>query len=227
MSSDSSLTTRTYLNLTCGTIRLDCAFDRCCTVNHPQGWPKFISNAFVTTPDMSSLVQVYLGPFSTQTTLANGALAHCSASGLPSDILLPTGNKVTANVETLYPFSDTVTTTLTANRAFTYQVRIPSWVSHGTIAVNGGVPKPVAPENGLHSVRVGAGTTKLVLNLPADITLGEFSSSRRLKRTSDGRVGRVAPARLHRRASRAAALRLRHPAEHEGPHSEFSAASGS
>lgn len=40
-------------------------------MNHPQGWPKFISNSFVTTPDGESLVQVYLGPFSTKTTLNN------------------------------------------------------------------------------------------------------------------------------------------------------------
>lgn len=45
---------------------------RCCTVNYPQGWPKFVSNAFVTTPDSKSLVHVYLGPFSTNTILANG-----------------------------------------------------------------------------------------------------------------------------------------------------------
>lgn len=40
-------------------------------MNFPQGWPKFISNAFVVTPDKASLVHVYLGPFSTTTTLAN------------------------------------------------------------------------------------------------------------------------------------------------------------
>jgi hypothetical protein len=86
----------------------------------------------------------------------------------------PLGNKVTADVDTLYPFSDTLTTTLTAVRAFTYQVRIPSWVSNGTISVNGGAAEAVSPTNGLHSVSVGAGTTKLVLNLPSDITIGKL-----------------------------------------------------
>lgn len=46
----------------------------CCTVNHPQGWPKFISNAFVATADQKSLVHVYLGPYSVNTTLAHGKL---------------------------------------------------------------------------------------------------------------------------------------------------------
>lgn len=45
---------------------------QCCTVNHPQGWPKFISNAFVATQDWSSLIHVYLGPFSMKTVLAEG-----------------------------------------------------------------------------------------------------------------------------------------------------------
>ncbi|KAJ7051145.1 hypothetical protein C8F01DRAFT_1212766 [Mycena amicta] len=123
----------------------------CCTVNHPQGWPKFITNAFVTTPDMSSLVHVYLGPFSTSVTLVNG-------------------NTVTANVATLYPFSDTLTTTITAKAAFTYQVRIPSWVVNGNIAINGAAAKALAPVNGLQAVTVAAGTTTFVLNLPAAIT---------------------------------------------------------
>ncbi|KAF7340226.1 hypothetical protein MVEN_01941300 [Mycena venus] len=123
----------------------------CCTVNHPQGWPKFITNAFVTTPDNLSLVHLYLGPFSTSVTLGSG-------------------NAVTANVATLYPFSDTVTTTITAKATFTYFVRIPSWVVGGTIAINGAAAKALAPVNGLQSVTVSAGTTTFVLQLPAPIT---------------------------------------------------------
>ncbi|TFK52036.1 hypothetical protein OE88DRAFT_1799237, partial [Heliocybe sulcata] len=123
----------------------------CCTVNHPQGWPKFVANAFVTTPDKQSLVHVYLGPFSTNTTLAND-------------------NAVTVNVDTLYPFGDSLTTTVTATKPFSYYVRIPSWVTNGTIAVDGGEAQNVAPENGLHAVQVEAGTTKFTLELPADIT---------------------------------------------------------
>ncbi|KZV87063.1 hypothetical protein EXIGLDRAFT_724132 [Exidia glandulosa HHB12029] len=114
-------------------------------------WPKFITNSFVVTPDNKSLVQVYLGPFSTSTTLAGN-------------------NAVTVTVDTQYPFSDTVKTTVKAAQAFTYLVRIPSWVVGGTIAVNGAKATAVAPSNGLHAVNIAAGTTSLVLNLPAPIT---------------------------------------------------------
>ncbi|THH15834.1 hypothetical protein EW146_g4704 [Bondarzewia mesenterica] len=109
----------------------------CCTVNHPQGWPKFITNSFVTTPDQKSLAQVYLGPFSTKATLADG-------------------NTVSASVETLYPFGDTLATTITATKTF-YVLR----------------PNPelaLSPKNGLQAVQAHAGTTKFVLNLPAEIT---------------------------------------------------------
>ncbi|KAF7306291.1 hypothetical protein MIND_00420100 [Mycena indigotica] len=70
----------------------------------------------------------------------------------------------------LYPFSDTLTTTITAKSAFTYQVRIPGWVVNGTIAINGAPAKPLAPVNGLQAVAANSGTTTFVLNLPAVIT---------------------------------------------------------
>jgi hypothetical protein len=81
-------------------------------------------------------------------------------------------NNVTVNVDTLYPFSDTLQTTITATKAFTYYVRIPSWVSQGTIAINGGKATAVSPSNGLQAVSVSSGTTTFVLNLPAQITTG-------------------------------------------------------
>lgn len=125
----------------------------CCTVNHPQGWPKFVTNSFVTTPDGESLVHVYLGPFSTSQTLSNGS------------------NPVSVSVDTLYPFSDTLTTTINAEKAFTYYVRVPSWVTNGTISMNGGEATALSPSNGLQAVKASAGTTQFVLDLPADITI--------------------------------------------------------
>ncbi|RPD76324.1 hypothetical protein L226DRAFT_533439 [Lentinus tigrinus ALCF2SS1-7] len=126
----------------------------CCTVNHPQGWPKFVSNAFVVTSDQSSLVHVYLGPYSVNTTLSDN-------------------NHVAVTVDTLYPFSDTLTTTVTADKPFTYYIRIPSWTSNGTVSVNDSAVQAVSPSNGLQSVAVAAGTTKITLNLPAEITTEE------------------------------------------------------
>lgn len=77
------------------------------------------------------------------------------------------------SVDTIYPFSDTLTTTITADKPFTYYVRIPSWANNGTIAINGEEPRAVQPTDGLQSVSVQAGTTKFTLNLPAEITIGQ------------------------------------------------------
>ncbi|KAK7433994.1 hypothetical protein VKT23_020458, partial [Stygiomarasmius scandens] len=76
--------------------------------------------------------------------------------------------------DTTYPFSDTLTTTITADQDFTYHVRIPSWVSDGTISINGGDAQALSPEHGLQSIPISAGTTKFELNLP-----------RRLQRRND------------------------------------------
>jgi hypothetical protein len=61
----------------------------CCAVNHPQDFPKFIANAFVTAGNGSSLLQVYYAPIAVNTTLAGG-------------------NAVTVTGNTDYPFADTV-----------------------------------------------------------------------------------------------------------------------
>jgi len=82
------------------------------------------------------------------------------------------GNDVSAVVETQYPFSDTLETTITATKAFVYQVRIPGWVVEGTISIDGGQPQPLKPVNGLHPVEIQPGTSKFTLNLPALITTG-------------------------------------------------------
>ncbi|KAG6852214.1 hypothetical protein C0991_001949, partial [Blastosporella zonata] len=79
-------------------------------------------------------------------------------------------NQVTVAVDTLYPFADNLSTTITATLAFTYYVRIPSWVVGGTIAINGAAAKALSPSNGLQAVSVAAGTTNFVLTLPAPIT---------------------------------------------------------
>lgn len=143
-------------------------------MNHPQGYPKFVSNSFVTTPDNRSLVQVYLGPFSTKTTLSGGTYIQPSRT-TPAHCRIGT---VSVATDTLYPFGDTLTTNVTSDYDFTYYVRIPSWVSGGTIAINGGEPVALAPYNGLQPVSASYGTTSFTLQLPADITIGESGGHR-------------------------------------------------
>ncbi|KAG9086116.1 hypothetical protein FRC06_003268, partial [Ceratobasidium sp. 370] len=130
----------------------------CCTVNHPQGFPKFIANAFVASGDGKSLTQVYFGPMTVKTTL----------SGL--------GATVSIVVDTNYPFSDNIKTTVTTNKAFTFNIRVPTWVnSKASIKVGGAAPKAFAPDSAtrLQNVSIPAGTTIISLVLSADITTEE------------------------------------------------------
>lgn len=128
------------------------------------------------TPDQKSLVQVYLGPFNTNITLAEGTFINGGMRSLRTVTLDCSGNKITAQVDTNYPFSDTLTTTIHAEKPFTYYIRIPGWVNNATISTDGKPAKAVTASNGLHAVSVSAGVTSFELNLPVDITIGEFGS---------------------------------------------------
>ncbi|KIY46374.1 hypothetical protein FISHEDRAFT_75713 [Fistulina hepatica ATCC 64428] len=123
----------------------------CCTVAFPKGWPKFIANAFMVTPDHKSLVHVYLGPFKVATTLDGD-------------------NDVDVVVKTVYPFGDKLTTSITASKAFTYFVRIPSWVDKGSYSINGLEATALSPLDGLQAISVDAGTTIIMMDLPAQVT---------------------------------------------------------
>lgn len=101
------------------------------------------------------------------------------------------GNAVTVTVDTLYPFSDTLTTTIQATHPFTYYVRIPSWsIGKATISINGASSVAAVPDSTTHLLKVsaGQGQTTFVLNLPADITLGEKCSCIWPKTKSSNRI---------------------------------------
>lgn len=128
----------------------------CCTVNHPQGFPKFISHAILASVDQKSLTQVYYGPLAVKTTL----------SGV--------GAAVSINVDTNYPFSDNVKTTITTDKPFDFYVRVPSWVNkRATIKVGNAAARAFSPDSTtrLQKISVRAGTTVISLVLSADITI--------------------------------------------------------
>ncbi|KAF9055188.1 hypothetical protein BDZ89DRAFT_1152980 [Hymenopellis radicata] len=123
----------------------------CCTVNHPQGWPKFVTNAFVTDTNKSILVQTYLGPLSATTTLSDD-------------------NAVAIQADTLYPFGDTISYTVSATKQFTFAIRIPSWAVNATVTTSSGSSSATAVQ-GLYTRTIPAGSTSFTLALPAQITI--------------------------------------------------------
>lgn len=79
----------------------------CCTVNHPQGYPKFLSGMFVGAGE-NGLAHALLGPGKVETTL-------------------PSGVKVKVSCLTNYPFSNAFTYTVDSSAPFDFAIRIPGW----------------------------------------------------------------------------------------------------
>ncbi|KAL8717047.1 MAG: hypothetical protein Q9225_005683, partial [Loekoesia sp. 1 TL-2023] len=79
----------------------------CCTVNMPQGLPKFLSASFVQ--------------------VGNNGLGHALLSPALVSITLPSGTHIDLNCNTTYPFSNTLHYTFTASAPFTLHLRLPSW----------------------------------------------------------------------------------------------------
>ncbi|KAJ7631929.1 hypothetical protein DFH06DRAFT_1223303 [Mycena polygramma] len=126
----------------------------CCTVNHPQAYPKFWSHAFFTDPSANAVIHTFLGPFSFAGTLANA-------------------NHVQVTVDTLYPFGNTLTYTISATKAFSFKIRVPTWAQNSTastIAVNGARATTLSTDTmSLHTVAVKPGKTVLNVNLHAPL----------------------------------------------------------
>nr|GAT44424.1 predicted protein [Mycena chlorophos] len=128
----------------------------CCTVNHPQGYPKFWSHSFYTAAADNAIVHVFLGPLSLSTTL-------------------PNNNNVKINVDTLYPFGTSLTYTITAAKPFAFKIRIPDWAQNSdksTIAVSAGKASAIHPDSlSLQTVQVSAGLSTIHVSLNAPLQI--------------------------------------------------------
>lgn len=92
---------------------------RCCQHNHAQGWPYFIENLILATPDNGAAAAIY---------------AACEAKVKVGD-----GTEVTITEDTQYPFDGTIKFTVSAPNdvKFPFYLRIPSWTKNANIEING------------------------------------------------------------------------------------------
>lgn len=90
----------------------------CCTANLHQGWPKFVRSLWMATPD-DGLMAVAYAPCSVATRVA--------------------GQRVDLEVETAYPFEETISITigLDAPARFPIKLRIPEWCTDPVLSVGG------------------------------------------------------------------------------------------
>ncbi|KAI4119609.1 MAG: hypothetical protein LQ345_000514 [Seirophora villosa] len=81
----------------------------CCTVNMPQGLPKFLSASFVQ--------------------VGTNGIGHALLSPARLTTTLPSGIHVDLACNTTYPFTNTLHYTFTASAPFTLHLRVPSWAT--------------------------------------------------------------------------------------------------
>ncbi|KAL1649169.1 hypothetical protein SLS58_001743 [Diplodia intermedia] len=134
----------------------------CCTVNHPQGLPKFLANAFARVGN------------------DDGDIAHMLLSPANVSTTLPNGGHITIACDTHYPFANTLHYTLTASHPTTFHVRVPTWAdpTNSSLSIindssTSASPSPLRPDptTGLHPIPLPAGTTRLTYTLAAPLTV--------------------------------------------------------
>lgn len=117
----------------------------CCTVNHGQGYPKFISNSWVAV-GKKGIGHALLSPSKVSTTVNGGA--------------------VTITCDTKYPFDMTLTYTVNAKSDFDFYLRVPDWANSFTITAKRDaetVSDVVEGKNqrGMQKISLKAGTTNV------------------------------------------------------------------
>jgi hypothetical protein len=121
---------------------------RCCPHNYGTGWPYYVEEMWLATPDAGLCAALY-GPCSVTATVAGGAT-------------------VAVTETTDYPFADTITLRLSLSHPATFPLvlRIPGWCAAPQVRVNGTV---VAADAGPRYVRVNrtwANADTVTLQLP-------------------------------------------------------------
>jgi len=119
----------------------------CCTSNMHQGWPKLAAHLWMATAD-GGLAAVAYAP----------SEAKFTSRGVP----------VTVELETDYPFRETLTLTVSPERAasFPLLLRVPAWADGATVQVGGATPVTMAPGTFHRLERDWRGRTTVTLRFP-------------------------------------------------------------
>lgn len=122
----------------------------CCTVNHVQGLPKYLSHSW-TKVGANGIAHALLGPGTAAADLSSG--------------------KVTIEANTMYPYSDAIQYDVHAEGSFEFHIRVPSWASHASRVTIDGSTESLMPDErtGLHLMSLPAGQSKITYQLDATL----------------------------------------------------------
>ncbi|KAJ5729713.1 uncharacterized protein N7483_004221 [Penicillium malachiteum] len=120
----------------------------CCTVNHPQGYPKFVLYSYVKKGD-TGLVHALLSPGRVQTEIS--------------------GKTVSVNCDTDYPFDNTLSYTVDSDTELQLYLRVPNWSTGVTIE---GLDTPATDSStGLMQFDIPSGITKFNYTIGTELVV--------------------------------------------------------
>lgn len=125
---------------------------RCCQHNHSQGWPYFIENLWMATPD-------------------NGVVAALYGASKVA-VKVGDGTEVTIEEKTHYPFEEEIKFAISSEKPveFPLYLRIPAWAKGASITVNGELLKDDISGIGYARIsRTWSNGDQVALTLPMEI----------------------------------------------------------
>lgn len=122
----------------------------CCTVNHPQGYPKFTMYSYLR-KGKKGIVHALLSPGRVETQVQ--------------------GKPVSVDCQTDYPFNGTLSYAVKCEDSFELYLRVPKWATSTTVQVGDSQihTPPVDPHSGLIELKVPSGTTKIRYDLEMEL----------------------------------------------------------
>jgi Beta-L-arabinofuranosidase, GH127/Ricin-type beta-trefoil lectin domain-like len=144
---------------------------RCCPHNYGQGWPYLVEEMWLATLDGGLCAAMY-GPSTVTAKVARGV-------------------PVTITESTGYPFSDTVTLTvsLTSPAAFPLVLRIPGWCSSPAVSVNGAAVAAGAGPSYATISRTWSNGDRVTLTMPMSPVRRTWSTQENAVSVSYGALG--------------------------------------
>ncbi|WP_197688151.1 MULTISPECIES: RICIN domain-containing protein [unclassified Actinoplanes] len=134
---------------------------RCCPHNYGMGWPYYVEEMWVATPD-GGLAATLHGPATVTAKVGDGTTVSIKA-------------------DTVYPFGETITYTVTTPKALAFPVylRVPGWCTSPSLTVNGAAQTVAGGPAYAKIARTWANGDRIVLKLPMQAKTRTWTANHR------------------------------------------------